>query len=172
MSNKTMGGGANAQHGARTAGKLDPEAETDEFDLASDIKGNNSLQGEDQEHARSERQAQAEATGRTMDMLDAIAGKRPDQAGNAGDGQRDPRAGERWVTTGVDADEEIRQRAYRLWEEAGRPDGEHEAHWFEAERRSGRGADKTTREPEHCAPRHQTSSPPDAVAVQLRQHHI
>lgn len=30
--------------------------------------------------------------------------------------------------------DEIARRAYALWEENGRPDGEHERHWHEAER--------------------------------------
>ena len=28
----------------------------------------------------------------------------------------------------------IREHAYKIWEDRGRPDGEHERHWFEAER--------------------------------------
>ncbi len=32
----------------------------------------------------------------------------------------------------MDAEARIRQRAYALWEAAGRPEGEHEAHWHEA----------------------------------------
>ena len=33
-----------------------------------------------------------------------------------------------------DRESRIRQRAYTLWEEAGHPDGEHDAHWRQAER--------------------------------------
>ena len=34
-----------------------------------------------------------------------------------------------------DADEdEIRERAHQLWEQAGKPDGQHEHFWHEAER--------------------------------------
>lgn len=32
-----------------------------------------------------------------------------------------------------DLQERIAERAHRLWEEAGRPDGEHDAHWHRAE---------------------------------------
>jgi hypothetical protein len=31
-------------------------------------------------------------------------------------------------------EEEIRRRAHELWERAGCPDGEHQAHWLQAER--------------------------------------
>jgi hypothetical protein len=68
---KAIGGGANAQHGAKGAGKSDPEA-FDEFDLASDIKGKNSLQGNDQGRAPSERQAQADATGHTEGLIESF----------------------------------------------------------------------------------------------------
>lgn len=30
--------------------------------------------------------------------------------------------------------EKIAARAYEIWEKAGRPDGQHEAHWYQAER--------------------------------------
>lgn len=33
-----------------------------------------------------------------------------------------------------DLDQKIRERAYALWEEEGRPAGRHEAHWHEAAR--------------------------------------
>jgi len=29
-------------------------------------------------------------------------------------------------------EEAVRTRAHRIWEEAGRPDGEHESHWLQA----------------------------------------
>jgi hypothetical protein len=29
-------------------------------------------------------------------------------------------------------EDQIRERAYRLWEEAGRPEGQHETHWNQA----------------------------------------
>lgn len=35
---------------------------------------------------------------------------------------------------GGDRDEEVRRRAYRIWEEKGKPEGEHDRHWSEAER--------------------------------------
>ena len=66
-----MGGGANAQHGAKGAGKGDPET-VDEFDLAADLKGKNSLHGEDQLRNNNERQAQAEATGDTDGLMESF----------------------------------------------------------------------------------------------------
>lgn len=33
----------------------------------------------------------------------------------------------------MDKDQERRERAYRIWEEEGRPDGKHENHWQRAE---------------------------------------
>lgn len=42
-------------------------------------------------------------------------------------------------------DEDIRQRAYDLWEAAGRPDGSHEHHWHQAreELQNGKAAPKS-----------------------------
>ncbi|MET0280201.1 MAG: DUF2934 domain-containing protein [Steroidobacteraceae bacterium] len=34
----------------------------------------------------------------------------------------------------MDLRDRIEARAYEIWEKAGRPHGEHEAHWLEAER--------------------------------------
>jgi hypothetical protein len=31
-------------------------------------------------------------------------------------------------------EERVRQRAHEIWEEAGRPDGQHDAHWEQAQR--------------------------------------
>ena len=73
MSNagKGIGGGANAQHGAKGAGSADPGT-PDEFDLASDIKGRNSLQGENQLRNRNQRQSQADAKGETDDLIESF----------------------------------------------------------------------------------------------------
>lgn len=68
---KSMGGRANAQHGAKGAGKADPES-FDEFELAADLKGKNRLHGEDQLRNNNERQAQAEAKGETDDLLESF----------------------------------------------------------------------------------------------------
>jgi hypothetical protein len=35
---------------------------------------------------------------------------------------------------GSEHEERIRQRAYALWEDAGRPEGDHDRHWHEARR--------------------------------------
>lgn len=73
MSNagKSIGGRANAQHGAKGAGSAEPGT-LDEFDLASDLKGKNSLQGEDQRRHRSQREAAAEATGDTDGLMESF----------------------------------------------------------------------------------------------------
>lgn len=64
---------ANAQHGAKTAGPAEPGQLPDELDLASDIKGKNSLQGEDQERHMNQRQAQADAKGEPdKDLLETF----------------------------------------------------------------------------------------------------
>lgn len=68
---KSMGGGANAQHGAKGAGKGNPEA-FDEFDLAAELKGKNSLHGEDQGRHNNERQAQAGAKGETDGLMESF----------------------------------------------------------------------------------------------------
>ena len=39
----------------------------------------------------------------------------------------------------MDRESRIRERAYALWEEAGRPEGEHDAHWTAAEREIEKG---------------------------------
>ncbi len=38
-------------------------------------------------------------------------------------------------------EERIRSRAYRLWEEAGRPEGSEKEHWTEAEKQVGQEGD-------------------------------
>ena len=40
--------------------------------------------------------------------------------------------GKRDIPSNSDREERIRQRAYRLWEEAGRPDGSAQEHWDRA----------------------------------------
>ena len=37
-------------------------------------------------------------------------------------------------------DENIRKRAYEMWEQEGRPDGQHESHWQRAEQELAGGA--------------------------------
>ncbi|MBW9115565.1 DUF2934 domain-containing protein [Rhizobium cauense] len=47
----------------------------------------------------------------------------------------------------MDTDQERRERAYRIWEDEGRPDGKHEDHWRRAEEphaETGRQADEVT----------------------------
>lgn len=38
-----------------------------------------------------------------------------------------------------DRERQVRDEAYRLWDEAGRPEGRDDEHWFEAEKRVGAG---------------------------------
>jgi len=75
-----MGSKANAPKSTRSignkggagAGVNPPGEELDEFDLASDIKGRNSLQGDDQTAVASERQAQAGARGETDGLIEGF----------------------------------------------------------------------------------------------------
>lgn len=67
-----MGSHTGGQHGAKGAGKEAPGKRLDEFDLASDIKGNNSLQADNQDDHVNQRQAQAEAHGDTDSVLESF----------------------------------------------------------------------------------------------------
>jgi len=69
---KSMGGKANGQHGAKSAGAAEPDAYLDEFDLASDLKGNNSLQGENQLRHVNQRQAMADEKGETDGLIESF----------------------------------------------------------------------------------------------------
>ncbi|GHA18244.1 hypothetical protein GCM10007989_11910 [Devosia pacifica] len=60
------------QQGAKGAGADDGVERTDEFDLASDIKGRNSLQGDDQLNVPDQRQAQADAKGETDGVIESF----------------------------------------------------------------------------------------------------
>lgn len=42
-----------------------------------------------------------------------------------------------------DRDDQIRQRAYQLWQDEGEPEGRDEAHWAQASRELGEGLDPT-----------------------------
>lgn len=70
-SGKAMGGKANGQHGAKTAGKGDVES-FDESDIASLIKGRNSLQGINQGDLSSQRQAVADEKGETDGLIESF----------------------------------------------------------------------------------------------------
>ncbi|KKB12725.1 hypothetical protein VE25_05685 [Devosia geojensis] len=72
MSGKKIGARAQGQHGAKSVGPDDGVERLDEFDLASDIKGRNSLQGLDQERANSQRQAQAGEKGETDGLIESF----------------------------------------------------------------------------------------------------
>lgn len=75
MANSGKAKGANpgrSQHGARPAGKVGPGEELDSFDIANELKGDNALQGNDQGNVRSERHAQAGATGDTDELLESF----------------------------------------------------------------------------------------------------
>jgi len=72
-----------------------------------------------------------------------------------------------------DREERIRARAYALWEQAGRPEGQEADHWAEAERQvdaeqgMGEGSDTTTDESE---PAEQDAEPGERkVAVRRKK---
>lgn len=74
MSRNARGSGPNpsvSQQGAKPVGSEAPGERLDSFDIADELKGDNSLQGEDQERHSSERHAQAGATGEVeTDLLE------------------------------------------------------------------------------------------------------
>ena len=67
-----LGTHTGAQHGAKGAGKSPVGEQLDEFDLASDIMGKNSLQADNQDDHVNERQAQAGATGETDSVIESF----------------------------------------------------------------------------------------------------
>ncbi|WP_417307817.1 hypothetical protein [Devosia sp.] len=67
-----MGSHTGAQHGAKGAGKTKPGETLDEFDLASDLMGNNQLQADNQVDHVNERKAQAGATGETDGIIESF----------------------------------------------------------------------------------------------------
>lgn len=66
-----MGAGSTGQHGAKPAGETVDER-LDEFDIADDIKGKNSLAGRDQGQRANQRQAQAMAKGGTDSLSESF----------------------------------------------------------------------------------------------------
>lgn len=68
---KKMGAGSTGQHGAKGAGQS-VEDRLDEFDIADDIKGRNSLAGQDQGERANQRQAQAQAKGETDGLIESF----------------------------------------------------------------------------------------------------
>jgi hypothetical protein len=70
---KAMGAFARGQHGAKGAGVDAPGERLDEFDLASDIKGKDSLKGP----RGNERQEQAGATGETEGLIESFENADP-----------------------------------------------------------------------------------------------
>jgi hypothetical protein len=61
-----------AQHGAKGTGTTKPGEKLDEFDLADEMKGDNALQGEDQQRHVSDREAQPGAHGDTEELKESI----------------------------------------------------------------------------------------------------
>ncbi len=72
MSSKAMGGNPTGQQGGKTAGKEAPGERLDEFDLADELKGRNSLMARDARDGTSQRQAQAGATGETDGLIESF----------------------------------------------------------------------------------------------------
>ncbi|WP_127751943.1 MULTISPECIES: hypothetical protein [unclassified Devosia] len=66
------GNRSGGQQGAKTAGQGEPGATLDEFDLAADIQGKNSLQGDNQTNVVNQRQAQAGAKGETDGLIESF----------------------------------------------------------------------------------------------------
>ena len=66
------GNRSGGQQGAKPAGTDEPGGTLDEFDLASDLKGNNRLQGDNQVNAVNQRQAQADAKGETDGLIESF----------------------------------------------------------------------------------------------------
>ena len=67
-------------------------------------------------------------------------------------------------------DSRIRERAHQIWEQAGRPDGEHQAHWLQAEREiategGAPGATNSDPSPTLNAPDDGGVSPGEAVSA-------
>jgi hypothetical protein len=60
-----------------------------------------------------------------------------------------------------DRDEFLRKRAYRLWEEAGRPDGQHESHWQQALKELGLMDPVDTVQPSSSKTRRENRAKPD-----------
>ena len=54
----------------------------------------------------------------------------------------------------------IEELAHQIWEEQGRPDGRHEDHWSEAERRLSSGADTSRTDAPDPAEAHDTPGRP------------
>ncbi len=71
-SKKGFGAHPTGQQGAKGAGKSEVGEQLDEFDFSDEIHGRNSLQGNDQENFRNERQAQAGATGETEGLIESF----------------------------------------------------------------------------------------------------
>jgi hypothetical protein len=71
-SHKTGSNPRQSQHGVKPAGEEAPGERLDEFDLASDIKGRNALQGESQARHLNEREAEADADPQTDDLLESF----------------------------------------------------------------------------------------------------
>jgi Protein of unknown function (DUF2934) len=63
-----------------------------------------------------------------------------------------PDIGEATVMSDVDREQRIRERAYKIWLEAGQPDGHSKEHWSEAE--------KQLAEEDNADPENKTVTPP------------
>lgn len=81
-SKKSMGHHPTGQQGQKSAGKAEVGKYPDEFDYADEIHGRNSLQGNDQENVRNERQAQAGATGETEELIESFKNTDPKARGS------------------------------------------------------------------------------------------
>lgn len=71
-------------------------------------------------------------------------------------------------TSGAD-DPRVRERAYRLWEEEGRPDDRHLDHWAQAAREIGEGDRRNAGGPRVNSPDAGLAVPDDAAARNQRE---
>ena len=74
---KKMGGGIPGPKGFQHVGPQNPDQALDEDDFASEIKGRNSLQGNDQTRVHSERHAEAGAVRKTEGVIESFENMDP-----------------------------------------------------------------------------------------------
>ena len=145
--------GPEPRPGPRGEASADPNHTLDEFDLAAELKGRNSLHGNDQLSTMNQRQAQAGATGRTDGLLESFAKMDKDVRAETDLGKKRSKRpeGESGSTGGNDmagdSDDLIRNRAYEIWEAEGRPDGRSAEHWRRAREELGGGPSDLERNP-------------------------
>ena len=79
---RKMGGGIPGPKGFPHVGPQDPDEVLDEDDFASEIKGRNSLQGNDQTRVHSERHVEAGGTRKTEGVIESFENMDPKTRSN------------------------------------------------------------------------------------------